>query len=215
VLRLGIGFLYPDFQPLAYDWSDRTLLLPAFVFGFMLEGDDGFQRALDRHWRTALAIALAGSAALLAWAWPGHVLGRLPSPRSAAGVVLWGGYACTAWCWLVALAGGARRHLTGRRSGTVERASEMVYPFYVLHHPVVVAVAFIVVQWGIGVLAAFLFIAIVSFSVTVALCWVVAAQDVLRVLFGLRPHPYRAADAARRPAAARRWRSRKSPTRLS
>jgi len=183
-IRVSIGLLVPRFTPLSYDWSNRGLLLPAFVSGFVLAGEPRVRRAVDRHWRTALVLALAVSAALGAWAWPGQVLSRLPFPRSAAGVLLWGGYACGAAAWLVALLGGARRHLT-RTSDALERASEMAYPFYVLHHGVIVAVAFAVVQWSAPLLAQLLVLGAVSLVATVALCGVVGSFGALRVLFGL------------------------------
>lgn len=183
-LRMLIELLFPRVPPLAYDWSNRVLLLPAFVSGFVFAGDPRIQRAVDRHWRMALALALAVSAGLCAWAWPGHVLSRLPYPRSIAGVLLWGGYACGAASWLVALLGGARRYLT-RTSGFLERASEMAYPFYVLHHGVIVAVAFAVVQWNAALLTKFAVLAGTSLGMTVALCAIVASNRAFRVLFGL------------------------------
>lgn len=184
-IRVAFPFLFWRFPPLAYDWSNRALLIPAFVCGFMLAGEPGIRRAVNRHAPAALALALAASAGLCAWAWPGNLLDRLPSGRSAAGVLLWSVYACAAWCWLVALLAGARRYLTWR-SEALERASEMVYPFYVLHHGIIVAVAFVVVQWNVGIAAAFPVLTLVSLSSTVLLCTVVASSDALRVLFGLR-----------------------------
>jgi acyltransferase-like protein len=184
-IRLAIELLLPGVTLLSYDWSNRGLLLLAFVAGFALEAEPGFRRAVDRHWRTALGAALAISAALLAWAWPGHVLARLPAPRSAAGALLWAGYACGTACWLVALLGGARRHLERRAKG-LARASALVYPFYVLHHPIVVAVAFAVVRWRLALPAAFVVLWVVSLAATVAFCRIVESSSVLRVLFGLR-----------------------------
>lgn len=184
-LRVGLQLLFHRFDPIAYDWSNRILLLPAFVFGFMVEGEPAFQRAAARAWRSALALALLTSAALIAWAWPGHVLARLPPPRSAGGVLLSTAYACAAGFWLVALLGGARRHL-GRRVEGLDRASELVYPFYVLHHPVIVAAAFVAVGSGAGIVPAFVFVAAGSLAATIALCWIVDSSGTLRVLFGLR-----------------------------
>lgn len=183
-IRIVIELLFPRFPPLAYDWSNRGLLLPAFVSGFVFAGEPRIRRAVDRHWRTALVLALAISAALCGWAWPGDVLSRLPLPRSTGGLLLWSGYACGAASWLVALLGGARRHLT-RTSGVLERASEMAYPFYVLHHGIIVAIAFAVVQWRAPLVTQFVVVASASLLATVVLCGIVASNGALRVLFGL------------------------------
>jgi peptidoglycan/LPS O-acetylase OafA/YrhL len=192
-VRLGVELASAGAGALAYDWSDRVLLLPGFVFGFMLAGEAGFQRALARHWPAALGIALALSAALFAWSWPGAVLARIPSPRSPGGVLLWGGYTACASCWIVACLGAARRFLT-RAPPAVERASAMVLPFYVLHHPVIVAVAFIVVRAHLGVAPAFLLLASASLAATLALCWSVESSGALRPLFGLRRRPLASAQ---------------------
>jgi glucan biosynthesis protein C len=185
-MRIAIVLAAARFPPLAYDWSNRGLLLPAFIWGYAVAGEPGFRRALDRHWRAALAVAVAASVALCAWAWPGHVLDRLPAARSPAGALVWGGYACATTCWLVALLGGARRHLT-RGSELLARASELVYPFYVLHHGVVIALAAAIVRWDAGVLAPFLALAAAALAVTLGLCWIVESWDPLRLPFGLRP----------------------------
>jgi len=186
-LRAAVPATAPGVVEIAYDWSNRILLLPAFVLGFAIGAEPALQRSLDRHWRTALACAALLSASVLAWAWPGHVLDRLPPARSGWALLLWSAYGAAAWCWLVAIVGGARRHLT-RGSAVLSRASEMVYPFYVLHHPIVVAIAYAVVRRGVfGVPGAFATIALVAFAATVALCALVMALDPLRVLFGLRP----------------------------
>lgn len=184
-LRVALQLAFARVPPLAYDWSSRGLLLPAFVAGFVFAGEPGVRRAVDRHWRAALAVALALSAALGAWAWPGNVLARLPHPRSLAGMALWSGYACGAAAWIVALLGGARCHLT-RPSAALERASELAYPFYILHHGTIVAVAFAVVHWRAGAAAQFLVVASASLLGTGALCGIVASSGALRVLFGLR-----------------------------
>lgn len=186
-LRVALPLLLP-IAPLAYDWSNRGLLLPAFVAGFAFGGEPRVRNAIDAHWRGALVCALAISVALCGWAWPGDVLARLPRPRSPGGLLLWTGYACGASAWIVALLGAARRHLA-TASGALARASELAYPFYVLHHGVIVAVAFAVVRSRSTLAMQFALVAAASLLVTVALCGIVASSGALRLLFGLRAAP--------------------------
>jgi hypothetical protein len=185
-IRVAMALLLPGVGGLADDWSNRGLLLPAFVSGFVLAGEPRVRSAVDRHWRAALLLALATSIALCAWAWPGSVRSRIPLPRSIGGLLLWSGYACGAVAWPVALVGWARRHLT-RPTPALERASELAYPFYVLHHGIIVAVAFVVVQSRASIVPQFLGVAAASLLGTLALCGIVASSGALRVLFGLRP----------------------------
>jgi hypothetical protein len=185
VFRAAVPALLP-FPSLASDWSNRVLLLPAFVAGYVFAGEPRVRSAVDRHWRAALGLAVGVSAALCAWAWPGDVLTRLPRPGSAGALLLWSAYACAAEAWIVALLGGARRHLA-RPSGPLERASEMAYPFYVLHHGIIVAVAYAVVPSHAPLAWQLFSVASVSLLATVGLCGIIASAGMLRVLFGLRP----------------------------
>ncbi len=189
-VRVGTGVLLARIPALSYDWSNRALLLPAFVAGFVAAGERRVQRAIDRHWGAALALAVALSAALCAWAFPGNVLDRLPAPRSTGGILLGTAYGGAAGAWIVALVGIARRYHR-RRSAALDRASELAYPFYVLHHGVIVAFAFLVVQWQASIAARFTLLAAASLGTTLALCTAVGWIGPVRVLFGLhlRPRP--------------------------
>jgi glucans biosynthesis protein C len=186
VLKLALAVTFWRHPRVAYDWSGRTLLLPAFVGGFVLAAEPGVLRAVGRHWRSALASGIAASAGLLAFAWPGNVLERLPSPRSAGGVLLWGAFAAAGWCWLVALLGAARS-LTPRSSPALAHTARLVYPFYVLHQPLVVAAAFVAVQWSAGIAAKLAAVSACSFVATVAACELAARWGPTRALVGLRP----------------------------
>jgi hypothetical protein len=87
-----------------------------------------------------------------------------------------------------ALLGGARRYLA-HDGELLQRASGLVYPFYVLHHGVIVALAGAMVRRGAdaaGLPAAFVGLAAASLAVSLGLCWVVAAWEPLRLVFGLR-----------------------------
>jgi glucans biosynthesis protein C len=80
-------------------------------------------------------------------------------------------------------------------------ASRAVLPFYVLHHPVTVAVAAMVVQWPIGLWAKYAAIATLALIGTLALTELVMRTAVGRSLFGLgRPLAAPATDGMPRPA---------------
>ena len=67
------------------------------------------------------------------------------------------------------------------------RANEAVLPFYVLHQPVIVIVAFFFVGWAAPVPVKYLTLVAVSFAVIVALYeGIVRRTGVLRFLFGMK-----------------------------
>ena len=54
------------------------------------------------------------------------------------------GFNC--WCWVLVCVGFGRRYLN-RNSPLLQRANEAVYPFYILHQTVLIALAYYVLPW--------------------------------------------------------------------
>jgi len=66
-----------------------------------------------------------------------------------------------------------------------------VLPFYVLHEPVIVAVAWVIVRWPAPLLVKYLSVVAASFILTLALYeGLVRRFQLARLLFGMKPaHP--------------------------
>jgi len=73
-----------------------------------------------------------------------------------------------------------------------------VLPFYLLHEPVIVAVAWVIVRWHAPALARYPALVVVSFAVTLALYELaIRRYRPTRLLFGLKsPSPPHRGDAA-------------------
>ena len=54
----------------------------------------------------------------------------------------------------------------GRKGGAHAYATEAAYPFYILHQTVIVLIASVVVQWGVGIPLKYTLIAATSFVLT-------------------------------------------------
>jgi peptidoglycan/LPS O-acetylase OafA/YrhL len=66
----------------------------------------------------------------------------------------------------------------------LEYGQEAMMPFYIFHHPVIVAISFYVVQWQARILAEVLVIVPASFVVTSGLTEIVRRVRPVRALFG-------------------------------
>jgi hypothetical protein len=90
------------------------------------------------------------------------------------------------WLWVLALLG-AGKALLGSPIRGLRYASEASFPFYVLHQTVIVAVAYVVVSWNLGVWQKFTTVALASLVLTLLLYeLVVRRTGSTRFLFGMK-----------------------------
>jgi hypothetical protein len=133
-------------------WERLAYVFP-FLYGFLIASDARFESALARaRWPTLVVAALA-TIGMLGWAaaaGPGLVSGAGPGWSALQGMA--------GWAWLAAIVGftaafAARHRQTGtatprpaparapRWQRAAGYANQAVLPFYLLHEPVIVAVA--------------------------------------------------------------------------
>ncbi|MEU7820760.1 acyltransferase [Catellatospora sp. NPDC049133] len=175
-------------------WSRWAYLL-FFLYGVVLAGDDRFREAMRRE---AVLAAVAG-AVLMAVGMPLFFAvaeggGDPLTDLTGTAVLMRALYGMTGWCFVVAILGlldrRARRQPSaapglGRRAYLYLALGAL--PIYVLHQPIVVAVAYHVVSWQAPIVVKYLAL------VAIALVLTVAAYDLLvrrtrptRFLFGVR-----------------------------
>jgi len=182
-------------------WERLAYVFP-FLYGFLIASDARFESALSRARWPAAAVAAAATVGLLGWAaaaGPGVVSGAVPGWSALQGLA--------GWAWLAAIAGFAaaftarRRHAsTGEpRPGTAceprwQRAAgyanQAVLPFYVLHEPVIVAFAWIIVRWHAPIGVEYLALVAASFTATLVIYELaVRRYRITRFLFGMKTPP--------------------------
>ncbi|MEV0378513.1 acyltransferase [Nonomuraea sp. NPDC050643] len=188
-------------------WS-RWAYLVFFLYGFLFVTDRGFRTAMRRDWVPA---AIAGIA-LMAVGVPGFVIaGDAPGADAftdltplAAGVRAL--YGMAGWCWLVAILGALDRPRPASPSpspspkpspspSSESRPPRRLYaylasavlPLYILHQPIVVAVAYLVVGLHAPILVEYLVIVALSLVLTVGVYDILVRRTrVTRFLFGMR-----------------------------
>ena len=197
-VRATLWAIFPHARPITTDWSNRTTLLAVFVCGYMLAGEPRLMTAVDRQWKLALGGAVAFSAGMFLWAWPGDFTKRFPLPFTPEYVFVWSTYAFGGWAWCVALLGAARSVGWGSRR-FVERARDLQNPFYILHQTLIVALAFYLIPFFPGPIRGYLLLFPIAFTTTVALAVLGTRSVLTRTLFGVRhrgEHRYHAFQRA-------------------
>jgi hypothetical protein len=163
-------------------WERTAYVLP-LLYGFLIASDPRFEAALRRSRWPALAVACAATGGLVSSAaalgGSGAGLGAVPVGWSAL-------QGLAGWAWVAVIMGfaqslAARHHrkpgsgkdrasVTGGRLARAARyANEAVLPFYLLHEPVIVAAAWLIVRWHAPITGKYAVLVIVSFAATVAL----------------------------------------------
>jgi len=180
-------------------WERLAYVFP-LLYGFLIASDARFESALARARRPALAIAAAATAGLLGWAvaaGPGVVSGAEPGWSALQGLA--------GWAWLAAIAGfaaafTARRRRAGpapprpaparepRWQRAAGYANQAVLPFYLLHEPVIVAFAWIIVRWHAPIVVKYPVLVAASFTATLVLYELaIRRYRITRLLFGMKP----------------------------
>jgi peptidoglycan/LPS O-acetylase OafA/YrhL len=170
-----------------HDWFEFAWYLGYFVIGFMLLSDDRFMVAVRRDLWPAVGVAVISTALLVA---------GVPAPLDSAAdqgfgltfLTVGALFAAEGWAWTVVVLNiGMRASLLQRPVS--ERLGDAVLPLYVIHQPVILAVAFFVVQWPLGILPKWLVVFGISLAVTLALVELALRTPVMRIILGARVRP--------------------------
>jgi len=187
VMQVPLRIAFPAYR----DWADFVLWLTYFLAGAALLAWPGAVDVVRRLGPRMLVIGLLLTAALVPIFLAGGGMALESEPRLDGATI---GYvalrSAIGWCWVLAALYIGIRWLD-RGATRARAASSLVLPFYVLHHPVVVAVAAVAVPLAWPMWPTFAVIVLVSGAATLGACLAVARTRTLRVLLGMgaRPQP--------------------------
>jgi glucan biosynthesis protein C len=164
-----------------------------FILGFILMSSQRLMDRIDRHRLPLLVLGVVPLVGLITMSatnsWPANV------PEWAD--VIMDGYrnGFVPWFFILALLAYGRR-LLNFTNRFLKYFAEGAYPTYILHQTIIMAIAFFVVQWSLGVAAKYAIIVALSFVGTVlAYDILVRRTNVTRFLFGMKPQPNKARDS--------------------
>jgi glucan biosynthesis protein C len=184
VIRLGLQPFFPQLQ----SWADFFYFGAFFVLGYLLFADERFCRAIRRDWGILLGV---GIAAFLA----GTAIGMSlvfeieKPPRVFWEFLMWGLIVICGWCWTAFMLYIGMRYLD-RDSRALRYGQATLLPFFVVHQPAILAIAYFVVQWEAPVVIKLLVVVLGAFVVSIGLTELVVKRvGILRVLFGMKARP--------------------------
>ncbi|MBN2174099.1 MAG: acyltransferase [Bacteroidales bacterium] len=160
------------------DWAEVVYFLIFFLTGFILLSDNIITESIRKQKWLFFTEAFTTAVVLMTVPYmmtekAGNLLWDMLEPFVAFS------------CGLTAI-GFAKQYLT--KNNTLRKlANEAVYPFYLLHQPVIVVIGYFMVKWDVSVLAKVLLITLTSFTFTIAVYWYfIRPFKAMRLIFGMK-----------------------------
>ena len=183
------------FFPIEHDWADFFFLMSFFVLGYVLFADERFARAIRRDWWIILIAAIVALALILIMLGVGDPFDWAEEPSTPEFYLVWSVVAVAAFCWT------AFALFIGMRSLDFTNAwlrygQEAVLPFFVVHQPVIIVIAYFVVQWNTGIPPKLLTVVAGSLVLSLALYeFIIRRIGPLRAIVGMTPERKHEAQA--------------------
>jgi len=182
VARLGLQ----PFFPYEHDWADFFFLFSFFVIGYFVISDERLRQAVRRDWPITLIVGAAAFFGALAITLSTGELSIEAVPSNLQDFVWWGLFVVCGWCWAAFTLSIGMRFLN-LRNRLLSYGQEAIVPFFVVHQPVILVIAYFVVQLNVALVPKLLIVVIGSFVVSLALYqFVIRRVGVLRVAFGMK-----------------------------
>jgi surface polysaccharide O-acyltransferase-like enzyme len=189
VILVNIAAVPPFFVfPSGYGGWKLPTYLVLFITAYVIATNPRFEEAIEKNRLPTLLLGILTS--LLILAVTAVTVGKPTGSGSGSGidayyVVVSTVWALNGWCWVTAIIGFGRKHLSFNHK-YLKVSNELVLPFYILHQSVIVAVAFYVVSLDLIVIEKYLLVLLASFPIIAVLIYPISKINVLRFLFGMR-----------------------------
>jgi peptidoglycan/LPS O-acetylase OafA/YrhL len=193
-----VKILLVPFFPLEHDWADFIFQMCFFALGYILFADERFIIAIRRDWWILLTVPTVIVLGLL-----GMYLADFPvlSWSVTPGIPQF--YLLQLFVSIIAVCYSLTMLFVGMRfldfsNRWLRYGQEAALPFFVLHQPVIIVIAFFVVQWNADILVKLPVVVLSSFAVTIGLYELIIRRiNPLRLLFGMKSQILDKAQAGR------------------
>jgi glucan biosynthesis protein C len=180
--RLGLQSYSPGSQA----WADFFTYGVFFVMGFLLFSNEKFSEAIWRDRWILLAVGIISTVAVTAIGMSLESFDIERAPRTSWELVMWGLIAVCGWCWVAFMLFAGARFLN-RDSEALRYGQLRLLPFFVVHQPVILFIAYFVVGWEASIPVKMLVVTLGAFTMSIGVCELVIKRvGFLRALFGMK-----------------------------
>jgi glucan biosynthesis protein C len=182
IVRLSLQ----PFFPYEHDWADFFFLLSFFVIGYIVISDERLKQAVWRDWPVTLTVGIVAFIGAAAISFSTGEFDIEAAPRSALDFVWWGLVATCGWCWTAFVLSIGMRFLNFTNR-LLRYGQEAIVPFFVVHQPVIIVIAYFTVQLNAGLVPKLFIVVIGSFVASLGLYQLIIRHvGALQTAFGMK-----------------------------
>jgi len=172
---------FPSTHALVNDWANFITYLLYFLAGFFIATSEGFSRAIATKRFTWLTLAITMTAFLYIKFWIPYEV------KDGIEDIIYGiTNQMNIWAWLLVILGFGYQHLN-QKSRTIQYANRAVYPFYILHQTVTIALVYVMLEWSASPWLKFFIAATGTFAVCAVLYeFIIRRTPLLYPVLGLK-----------------------------
>jgi hypothetical protein len=173
--------LFPEeTHALINDWATISFYLIFFLAGFTMLSNKNIVDSISKY-RVLYLIQTVLFTVLM------FKIPSLVDSEDTAETIRIAGSIIVAWSVSICAIGYARKYLNFN-SEVRKLANEGIYPFYLLHQPVIVVTGHYIVTWNVPAIIKFALILTISFFATISIYQLFILRiNILRIIFGLKP----------------------------
>lgn len=198
ILPLALArVLIQPFFPEEHGWLGFAYSFLIFISGYIIFSDERFLGIVQRdRW----LLFAGGMMSLVAFsvmfaATDGSALAWFDTFVVPWSILFNFVFAIFSWCWALYVLYLAMTHLNFSNKW-LDYGNGTIMPFYLIHQPVIILIAFFVVQWDAGILVKLLIVVIGSFLITIGLVeLLIRPFKPMRKLFGMKSRRLGVEDA--------------------
>jgi peptidoglycan/LPS O-acetylase OafA/YrhL len=184
-----IGYILQPFLSGYTGWPSFLFLFVFFISGYILIADQKFIQAIRRDRWLHLLLGIACTLFFFSVAAGVPVGDWLVSLGTPEFYISWTAWGINSWCWTMVMFYVGMRFLNTTNKW-LQYGREASYPFFFVHQPVIIVIAFYVVQWELALWIKLLVVAVGSFAVSLGLYELLVRKiNPVRTLFGMKPRP--------------------------
>lgn len=175
---------WPEQGSLLDDWFVFISSITFYFFGYFIADLSAFWKTCEEYRKQFLTVAIICTI-ILFWKyyWPIQLPNKQDNALYIYGVV----DAVHIWSIILTIIGFAKVHLN-YSSAALRYLTSAVYPFYILHQTVIVAIGYYIVQWNTSIFVKLIALIIVCFVLITSLYHFIIRPFIIpRILFGLKP----------------------------